>query len=120
MLSAVAIYTAFAFAFRTQLTQLLTDGSVQITSAVLFSWALFTAGFAAGMAPGNAAVARRQSREVFGIRFLDFLVGAALTAVLLLLGFDSWAPAGAAAGMFLGAGLLWRLHASGNRREVVR
>jgi hypothetical protein len=110
LVGAVACYTAVTFAFRTQITDVLTDGSVSISSSVLIAWGIFTAGFAAGMAPGNAAVARRQSREVFAIRTFDFVTGAVLSAVLLAAGLESWAPAGAGAGMFLGAALLWRLH----------
>jgi hypothetical protein len=90
---------------------LLTAGTFDVSTSVIAAWVVFAVGFAAGIPPGNAAVARRQSREVFVVRVIDLTAGVLATAAVLALGWTDWAPAGAGAGMLLGAGLLLRLPA---------
>jgi hypothetical protein len=111
LVGAVCLYGLVALVFTHPLSMFLTAGSFNVNRVAVAGWALFAAGFGAGLPASFAAIARRQSREVFLIRVFDSGVGLALVVPLVLFHMTSLAPMALAFGMFIGAVLLTRLAA---------
>lgn len=106
------LYGVAAIVFREPLTELLTDGSAQITMLALVSWTAYSVGFGAGVPVGNALVARGRSRMAFNVRVLDAAVG--IVAATVFVGVDNVdaVPLGLAIGTMVGTiRLLLKLHA---------
>ncbi len=101
-------YGALAVAFRGPLTDLLTDGTTAVTLTALVAWTAYSVGFGAGVPAGNALVATARSRDAFGIRIVDAVVGIGASAVIALTVGSDAVPFGLALGTFVGAFLLLR------------
>ena len=110
LVAATVAYGMVTVAFSGPMARLLTAGTITIDELAVVGWVLFAAAFAAGLPLAHAAVARRQSRQVFLIRALDSLVGLGLVIPLVVYGSPSAAPWGIAAGMVVGTLLLVRLY----------
>lgn len=101
-------YGTIAIALRSPLTDLLTDGTTQVTLTALLAWTAFSIGFGAGVPAGNALVATGRSRDAFTIRIVDAVVGVATSvAIAVVFGTDA-TPFGLAVGTAVGAVLLLR------------
>ncbi len=102
LVAAVVAYGVFAVAFTGPLSHLLSAGKFAISRVAVSGWTVFAIGFAAGLPPTFALVARKAASRVFWIRVFDSAIGLTAVVVLLEVTAPGWAPWGLAAGMFVG------------------
>jgi hypothetical protein len=100
------LYGALAVVFLDPLSQLLTDGTYEVSVVAVVAWVAFSAGFAGGIPAGNAVVAQGRSRLAFWFRSIDALVGVAVASAFAVAHAYRLVPAGLAVGTAVGAMLL--------------
>ena len=102
LVAPVLLYGTFVVVAKNPLARLILLHHASVSVTAILGWLATALMFAAGQPIANLLIARKQSRDIFWVRFADSVVGLTLAAVLIKTVSPDFAPWSLAIGMAFG------------------